>query len=137
VFREALGVEPNAAPVLNYLGYMNADRGERIEESLALIEKAVALDPGNGAYLDSLGWAQFRMGRVEQAEANVRRALEQQGTNAVVLDHMGDILNRRGQLREAVEFWHKALAGEDEGEELDRARVERKIREAQTALDGK
>jgi Flp pilus assembly protein TadD len=57
VFREALLVQPDFPPVLNYLGYMNADRGVRLEESHALLEKAVALDPENGAYLDSLGWA--------------------------------------------------------------------------------
>jgi Flp pilus assembly protein TadD len=137
VFRDALSVDPDSAPVLNYLGYMNVDRGERVEEGLSLIEKALSLDPGNGAYLDSLGWAQYRLGQVEEAESNVRKALEQQAANAVVLDHLGDILKRRGQLREAVETWRKALVGEDDGEELDRARVERKIREAQTTLDGK
>ena len=54
-----------SAPVLNYLGYMNADRGVRVEEAVALIEKAVALDPENGAYLDSLGWALFRLDRLD------------------------------------------------------------------------
>ena len=56
-------VEPDSAPVLNYLGYMNADRGVRVAEALTLIERAVALDPENGAYLDSLGWALFRLDR--------------------------------------------------------------------------
>jgi predicted negative regulator of RcsB-dependent stress response len=56
------------------------------------------------------------------------------GHNAVVLDHLGDILQRRGNVREALECWRKALSGEDDGEELDRAQVERKIREAQATL---
>lgn len=135
VFREALTVDPNSAPVLNYLGYMNVDRGVRLEEALALIERALEIDPGNGAYLDSLGWALYRLGRIEEAETQVRKALEQQGNNAVVLDHLGDILERRGRVGEALEFWNKALAGEDDGDELDRERVERKIREAQSTLD--
>ena len=60
--------------MLNYLGYMNADRGVRLEEALQLIEKAVALDPENGAYLDSLGWALFRLDRLDEAEQYAARA---------------------------------------------------------------
>jgi tetratricopeptide (TPR) repeat protein len=114
---------------------MNADRGVRVDEAVKLIERAVSLDPENGAYLDSLGWALFRSNRVEQAEGYVRRAVAKDAHNAVVLDHLGDILNHRGNVREALEYWRKALVGEDDGEELDRARVERKIREAQASLD--
>jgi tetratricopeptide (TPR) repeat protein len=128
-------VQPDSAPVLNYLGYMNADRGVRVAEALSLIEKAVALDPENGAYLDSLGWALFRLDRADEAEPYVRRAVEKDGRNAVVLDHMGDILRRRGNLKEALEYWRKALEGEDDGEELDRAQVERKIKEVQSSLN--
>jgi tetratricopeptide (TPR) repeat protein len=133
-FREALKLEPDSAAILNYLGYMNADRNVRVEEAVGFLEKALALDPGSGAYLDSLGWAQYRLNRLEPAEENVRKALERQGSNAVILDHLGDILERRGHVAEALTFWQKALQGEDEEGELDRARVERKIREAQTLL---
>jgi tetratricopeptide (TPR) repeat protein len=133
-FREALKLEPDSAAILNYLGYMNADRNVRVEEAVGFLEKALALDPGSGAYLDSLGWAQYRLNRLESAEDNVRKALERQGSNAVILDHLGDILERRGHVTEAMTFWQKALQGEDEEGELDRAGVERKIREAQTLL---
>jgi predicted negative regulator of RcsB-dependent stress response len=61
--------------------------------------------------------------------------VEKDTRNAVVLDHMGDILRRRGKLSEALEYWKKALDGEDDGEELDRAQVERKIREVQSSLN--
>ena len=133
-FREALKLEPDSAAILNYLGYMNADRNVRVEEAVGLLEKALALDPGSGAYLDSLGWAQYRLNRLEPAEENVRKALERQGSNGVILDHLGDILERRGHVAEAMTLWQKALQGEDEEGELDRAGVERKIREAQTLL---
>jgi tetratricopeptide (TPR) repeat protein len=136
VFREALGVEPESAPVLNYLGYMNADRNVRVEEALALIERAVAIDPENTAYLDSLGWALFRLDRLDQAEQQLRKAVAKGTNNAVVLAHLGDVLERRGNVREAVDYWQRALKGEDEDGELDRARVERKIREAQAGMDG-
>lgn len=135
VFREALAIQPDSAPVLNYLGYMNADRGVKLQEALGFIQRAVALDPENGAYLDSLGWALYRLDRTDQAEEQLRRAVAKGSPNAVVLDHLGDVLQRRGNMREALDYWRRALAGEDEDGELDRARVERKIREAQATLD--
>jgi len=94
----------------------------------------VDLDPHSAAYQDSLGWALFRVNRLEAAEQAVRRALEKDGANAVILDHLGDILAKRGRVAEALQNWQKALKGEDEESELDRPRVEAKIREAQGAL---
>jgi len=134
VFREALTVQADAAPVLNYLGYMNADRGVRVEEAVSLIERALAADPENGAYLDSLGWALFRLNRLPQAEELLRKAAAREAS-PVVLDHLGDVLKRRGAIVEALDCWRKALQGEDDGEELDRGLVEQKIREAQASLD--
>jgi Flp pilus assembly protein TadD len=130
-FRQALVLEPASAPILNYLGYMNADRNVRVAEAAEMIERALALDPGNGAYMDSMGWALFRLDRVAEAEKFLRDAVTHE-PNAVVFDHLGDVLQKRGQLGEAVDTWRKALAAADEDGELDRARVEGKIREAQT-----
>ena len=60
-FRKALALDPNNSMTLNYLGYMLADHGMKLEEALTLIKKAVELDPQNYAYLDSLGWAYFKL----------------------------------------------------------------------------
>ena len=113
---------------------MNADRNVKVEEALGMIQRALALEPNNSAYLDSLGWALFRLGRLDAAEESVKKALGRQDKNAVILDHLGDILQGRGRTAEAVESWQKALRGEDDEGELDRARVERKIRDAQSGL---
>ena len=134
VFLEALEIEPESAPVLNYLGYMNADRNIRVAEALELIQRAVDLDPGSAAYRDSLGWALYRLNRLEAAEEAVRTALESDGNNAVILDHLGDIVSKRGRVAEALLYWERALEGDDEESELDRPRVEAKIREAQGVL---
>src|SRR5260221_448091 len=88
VFREALLIEPNSAPILNYIGYMNADRNVRVQEAFEMIQRAVTLDPKNSAYLDSLGWALYRLGRFDAAEESVKKALAQQQKNAVILDHL-------------------------------------------------
>src|SRR5262249_34284498 len=55
-FRRVLKQDPEHAPALNYLGYMLADRGERLDESVEFVKKALEIDPDNGSYLDSLGW---------------------------------------------------------------------------------
>ena len=134
MFRQALQVEPESAPVLNYLGYMNADRNVRVEEAYSLIQKAVAIEPQSAAYQDSLGWALYRLNRLDAAEEAVRRALERDAGNAVILDHLGDIVAKRGRVAEALGYWQQAIKGEDDEGELDRPRVEAKIREAQGAL---
>ena len=76
-FRKVLKADPDNAGAMNYIGYMLADANLRLEESLGLITKALDIEPGNGAYLDSLGWVQFRLGRLEDAEKNLRRAARQ------------------------------------------------------------
>ena len=81
------------AAALNYLGYMLAERGERLSESVALIERAIEMDPHNGSYLDSLGWAYFKLDRLDLAEAPLRAAGDQLQSNSVVQDHLGDLLH--------------------------------------------
>jgi len=72
-------------PPLNYLGYMLADRNVKLEEAFGMIKKAVDLDPANGAYLDSLGWAYFRLGKYDLAEESLTKASQ----------HMAAILRSR------------------------------------------
>ncbi|HSW51362.1 MAG TPA: tetratricopeptide repeat protein [Bryobacteraceae bacterium] len=108
-FRKALALDPDNAGVLNYLGYMFADRGERLEEALRLISRAVELEPASGAYLDSLGWVYFKMGRLEEAETYLRRSLELVPNDPTIRDHLGDVLARQGKLKEAVAEWQASL----------------------------
>ena len=71
----ALSLDPKHADALNYLGYSYADRGVRIEQALELTQRAVALKPENGYYVDSLGWAQFKIGRLDEALQTLQHAL--------------------------------------------------------------
>jgi tetratricopeptide (TPR) repeat protein len=127
-FRAVIARDPLHAPALNYLGYMLADRGVRLPEALALIERAVAIEPEAPSYLDSLGWALFKLGRVEDAEAPLRKAAAALADNSVVQDHLGDVLAGRRQWAEAIVAWERALAGDRES--VDVAAIERKIRDA-------
>jgi len=104
-----LGTDPRNAMALNYLGYMLADRGVRLEEALSLIKKAVQEEPQNGAYLDSLGWAYYKIGNYEMAEENLRRAMEHISKDPTVHDHMGEVYAKTGRLKLAAAQWERAL----------------------------
>jgi len=109
VFRKVLAADPQNAAVLNYLGYMLADRGAKLDEALIMIKKAVDLEPANGAYLDSLGWAYFRLGKYELAEDNLMKASQHMGADPTVQDHLGDLYQKTGRLKLAAAHWERAL----------------------------
>ena len=109
-FHQVLDIDPNNAMTLNYMGYMFADKGARLPEAIKLIRKAVELDPMNGAYLDSLGWAYFKMGQYELAEENLRQAVDRDQTDPTVHDHLGDLYEKTGRIRLAAAQWELSLA---------------------------
>jgi len=131
-FRQVLSVDASNAPALNYLGYMLADRGERLDESVGYLKKALQIDPDNGSYLDSLGWAYFKGNKLDLAADNLKRAAEQLRTNSVIQDHYGDVLFKLGRYDDAIAAWTRALAGDEES--LDRAGVDKKIQGARQKL---
>jgi len=138
-FRKVLAAEPQSAVTLNYLGYMNADRGVRLEESLNYIKQAVSLEPGNGAYLDSLGWAYFRLGKYDLAEENLNKASQHMGSDPSVQEHLGDLYQKTGRLKlaaahweRALEEWNKTVAPEVDSDAL--AKVQQKLDAARVRL---
>jgi len=108
-FHKVLADDPKNAMALNYLGYMLADRGTRLEEALGYIRRAVALDPQNGAYLDSLGWAYYKMGNYELAEENLRRAVDRMGDDPTIHEHLGELYLKTGRLKLAATHWERSL----------------------------
>ncbi|MEP7363521.1 MAG: tetratricopeptide repeat protein [Acidobacteriota bacterium] len=108
-FRKVLDMNPKSASALNYLGYMLADRNVRLNEALDMIKKAVDQEPDNGAFLDSLGWVYFRLGRLDEAVDYLKRAVQQSGKDPTVNDHLGDVYMKQGNLKEAIEQWETSL----------------------------
>jgi tetratricopeptide (TPR) repeat protein len=131
-FRRVLERDSDHAATLNYLGYMLADRGERLDESVSLLLRAIEIDSSNGAYLDSLGWAYLKLDRLELAETHLRKASEQMVWNSLIQDHFGDLLSKLGRHDEAIEAWEAALAGDRE--EIDALGIEGKIQESRQFL---
>ena len=134
-FRRVLAHDPENAPALNYLGYMLAERGERLDESVDYLKKALQIDPDNGSYLDSLGWAYFKGNKLDLATDPLKRAAEQLKTNSVIQDHYGELLFKLGRYDDAIASWTRALAGD--GDSVDRAGIDKKIRSAQQKLGKK
>jgi len=114
--RAALDIRPDSAQVLNYLGYSLVDRGEKLDEALDLIQRAVELRPDDGYILDSLAWAYYRLGRYPEAVAPMERAVAAMPGDSLVNDHMGDIYWSVGRRREAEIQWHRALSLKPETE---------------------
>ncbi|HTR03274.1 MAG TPA: tetratricopeptide repeat protein, partial [Thermoanaerobaculia bacterium] len=120
VFLDLLALRPNDAATLNYLGYMWADQGVQLEKAREMLEKAVAREPRNAAYLDSLGWAYFRLGQLQIAEKNLREAYRREPADPTIEEHIGDLEARQGNVEGAIRHWEKAL--ELKHEEPDRVR---------------
>jgi tetratricopeptide (TPR) repeat protein len=108
-FRKVLAVMPDHAATLNYLGYMLTDRNVRVPEALEMIQRALKIEPNNGAYLDSLGWAYFRLGRFAEAEEQIRRAVELSPGDPTMHDHFAEALMQQSKVREAVKAWEESL----------------------------
>lgn len=108
-FRRALEISPEQPDVMNYLGYTWVDRGEHLEEGLAMIQRAAQIRPLSGAIIDSLGWAYFRMGRYDQALEYLERAVELEPADATLNEHLGDLYWRMDRRIEARFQWRRAL----------------------------
>jgi tetratricopeptide (TPR) repeat protein len=139
LFRQVLDLDPANSMTLNYLGYMMADKGTRLPEALSMIRKAVEQEPMNGAYLDSLGWAYFKLGQYELAEDNLRRAVERDRTDPTVHDHLGDLYEKTGRIRLAASQWELSLAeyaksAAADVEPADVAKVQKKLETARVKL---
>jgi tetratricopeptide (TPR) repeat protein len=130
-YRAVLAQNRDDANTLNSLGYMNADRNVRVPEALALIESALKQSPDSPSYLDSRGWALFRLGRLPEAEKDLRRAAAKI-PGAVVLDHLAQVLSARGAREEAAATWRQALADPAIEDDL-KAAIERRLAPASPA----
>jgi Flp pilus assembly protein TadD len=105
----ALKEHPDEPELLNYLGYSWIDRGEHLQEALAMVEKAVASDPRSGAMVDSLGWAYYRLGDYKQAVQRLEDAVELEAGDPEINNHLGDAYWKVGRKDEAQFQWRRVL----------------------------
>ena len=95
LFKELIEANPDNATALNYIGYMLADRGIRLNEAVEYVERALVLEPNNGAYLDSLGWAYFKLNDLEKAEQYLLKAVEIVRKDPDIHAHLGICTTRQ------------------------------------------
>ncbi len=128
-FQQLLELSPDHTPTLNYLGYMWAEQGENLDQALELLKRAVALEPDNGAYVDSLGWAYFQLGRYDEARRHLEWAARLIPDDPTILEHLGDLYVVFQDLERARDSYQQAL--DLGGDSVDEVR--RKL----ASLDGK
>lgn len=122
----ALRMNPDLAEAWNYLAYMWAERGERLDTALHYVREALRRQPNNGAFLDTLGWIYYQQGRYVEAETELRRALAAlPEEDPTVLDHLGDVAARLGREAEAVGYWSRAWVLESTNDTI-RAKLEQR-----------
>ena len=107
--KRALELSPEESPVLNYLGYTWVDQSQNLKTAMDYIRKAVKLKPDDGYYIDSLGWAYYRLGNIESAVEHLERAVELRPDDPVINDHLGDAYWRIGRKLEAKYQWQQSL----------------------------
>ena len=126
LLRRHIQLNPQASHAYNALGYSLADRGVRLTEAKALIEKAVQLSPDDGYIQDSLGWVQFRMGHVREARKTLEAAYRKR-PDAEIAAHLGEVLWTLGEREAARRVWREGLrldaANETLNKTLNRFRV--------------
>ncbi len=108
-FRKVLAVDPLNDAAANYLGYMLADRGVRLEESVKYIKDALKIEPNNGAYLDSLGWAYYKMKRSDMAQGPLEKAVKLIPNDPTIRMHLGYVYLALGEKVKALHEWERAL----------------------------
>lgn len=109
LLRQCLEKDPESAQALNYLAYMWADKGIQLDKALEYVTNALALMPGEGAYLDTLGWVHYRKGDYDKALKCLKQAIKAMPDDPVICDHLGDTLHALGQTGKARQYWRKSL----------------------------
>jgi tetratricopeptide (TPR) repeat protein len=126
--RKLLAEDPLDADAMNSLSYLFAQHNVKLQEAVDFAQRALKTEPGNPAYLDTLGWALFKQGKIDEAADSLGKAAAILIGNSVIQDHHGDVLAKRGHSAEAIAAWQRALAGD--GESIDRAAIDKKIKAA-------
>ncbi len=120
---------PEDIGAFNDLGYLWCDEGQHLERSLRMIEKAIAAEPDNTAYRDSLGWALYRLGQFDRAVAELEKAAQSDSVDGVIFEHLGDAQAGANQIPAALESWRKAATHyEQQSDTVRLQKVQEKIK---------
>lgn len=102
VMESVLKKNPVNADALNYVAYELAEQGKDLPRAEELVRRAIQLRPNDGFYLDTLGWIQYRQGKIADAEQSLARAISASGDDLVIVEHYIEILLTQGKSSKAV-----------------------------------
>jgi len=128
---------PNNIVALNDLGYLYAEQGKYLQRSLKMVTRAIEGEPDNAAYMDSVGWALYKLKRYDEAIGYLRRAAGTKEPDGVILDHLGDVYWVANRKQEAFGAWQDAVQAfeESENQDLIKATNEKLMRRQSTDAD--
>ncbi|HMO51032.1 MAG TPA: tetratricopeptide repeat protein [Kiritimatiellia bacterium] len=104
-FLIAIARQPDHADAHNYLAYMHAERGVKLDMAYDHIGVALAIEPDNAAYIDTRGWIYYQQGEFEKARIDIQRAAELLPEDPTIADHLGDIYLALGDEEQAITWW--------------------------------
>jgi|UniRef100_A0A7V3VU68 tetratricopeptide (TPR) repeat protein len=116
-FEKIILLDSTDATALNYVGYTYAEKGEKLDSALKLIEKALSIEPNNGYIIDSRGWVYYQKGDYESALNDLKRASELV-EDAIILEHLGDVYIKLNDIERAIEVYKKILTIEPENKRV-------------------
>jgi tetratricopeptide (TPR) repeat protein len=124
ILRDLVIRNPADDVALNALGYLLADRGQKLDEALGLVKRALAADPESPSYLDSLGWVYVKQGKFAEAVTPLEQAVKIASSASAVQDHLGDAYFALKRYRDAADAFTRALTGDRDS--IDVAAVTKK-----------
>jgi len=120
LYAQIINDNPEEDVALNNYAYSLAIRGERLDEAMTMVEKALIIDPENSSYLDTKGWLLYLSGNYKEAKIYIEKALALNATNAEVLEHLGDVLMKLNNVKDARNYYRQALEIDSENEGLQK-----------------
>jgi Flp pilus assembly protein TadD len=115
--RKIIALAPENQQAYNALGYTFAERNVHLDEALRLIETALKLSPDDPFIIDSMGWVQFRLGKLKEAEDYLRRAYAMRQDPEIAV-HLGEVLWFKGQKADAHKVWRDAISKDPDNDSL-------------------
>jgi tetratricopeptide (TPR) repeat protein len=120
LYVNALRLFPEDPLFLNNYAYSLAERSEQLDFALEMAQKAVAAEPDNDAYQDTIGWIYYRLGMYDLALIHIKKSVDNRQNSAVVIEHLGDVYLKLGDFKEAKSQWKRALEIDKDNERLKR-----------------
>ncbi|WDT71496.1 MAG: tetratricopeptide repeat protein [Candidatus Manganitrophus sp.] len=115
---KTIQLDSNHANALNYLGYTYAEKGIHLNEAIDLINRALVIRPDDGYFVDSLGWAYYKKGKIQEALDALNRAVSLVPEDPVIHEHLGELYLKQNRLDLAKEAWARSLELDPKNDKL-------------------